>query len=296
MVPVFPNFKNIELSDRPTIEALTKDFSNNSHFNFATLWAWDIHGKTSFSTLNGNLVLYNWTGPQGFYHLSFCGKRKVRETAKTLLSFCKENDITPVLRPVPEEIAQTLNTCELSVSEDRDNFDYIYDISTLRSLPGNGFARTRNYVNALRRNSMSIAFAPITALQVDDGLKVLLQEWSSAKHNAHISGADDNNVLSRLKDKQSLWTVTLTLDSKLAVFAIYELMNSDCALIHFIKGNLHVKGSYNLLLQVLAEHVATKGIKYLNYAEDMGIENLRIAKERLKPVKYLKQYSVSLKQ
>lgn len=47
MLPEFPQFKNLELSDEEEIERHTHKFLPYSDFNFVSMWSWDIKGKNN---------------------------------------------------------------------------------------------------------------------------------------------------------------------------------------------------------------------------------------------------------
>ena len=55
MIPEFPEFKILELSDREEIECVTKHFPPYSDFHFMQMWIWDIHEPVTLSKLNNNL-------------------------------------------------------------------------------------------------------------------------------------------------------------------------------------------------------------------------------------------------
>ena len=57
MIPQFPEFKSLELSDKKDIESFTKRFPPYSDFNFVSMWSWDIKEEIRISQLNGNLVV-----------------------------------------------------------------------------------------------------------------------------------------------------------------------------------------------------------------------------------------------
>ncbi len=57
MIPEFPNFKKLELSDREEVESVTNKFPPYSDFNFTSMWCWDINEDMRLSKLNGNSPL-----------------------------------------------------------------------------------------------------------------------------------------------------------------------------------------------------------------------------------------------
>ena len=45
MLPEFPQFKKLELSDKEEVEKFTSKFPPYSDFNFVSMWSWDIKGE-----------------------------------------------------------------------------------------------------------------------------------------------------------------------------------------------------------------------------------------------------------
>lgn len=57
MIPAFPDFKKVEVSDRGVVEAHTHKYDPYSDFNFTSLWAWDTSNERMISESNGNRIL-----------------------------------------------------------------------------------------------------------------------------------------------------------------------------------------------------------------------------------------------
>jgi hypothetical protein len=102
MIPAFPDFKKVEVTDREAVEAHTHKYEPYSDFNFISLWAWDTSGERMISELNGNLVVrftdYSTNEP----FLSFLGTNETEHTARTLIDYCKENGLPTTLKLMPE--------------------------------------------------------------------------------------------------------------------------------------------------------------------------------------------------
>ena len=58
MIPEFPEFKKLELSDKEEVEKITSKFPPYSDFNFVSMWSWNIENKIWISQLYGNLVVH----------------------------------------------------------------------------------------------------------------------------------------------------------------------------------------------------------------------------------------------
>ena len=49
MLPTFPEFKPLELSDKNDVENFTSKFPPYSDFNFVSMWCWDIKEEMRIS-------------------------------------------------------------------------------------------------------------------------------------------------------------------------------------------------------------------------------------------------------
>ena len=153
MIPQFPNFKNIELSDKEGVENITKQYPPYSDFNFTSMWSWDTEEKISLSELDGNLILkfIDYLDNKPFY--SFIGNQNTRNIINLLLDLSKKEKLTPLLKLVPDYSVKNLKPNEFEIIEDRDNFDYIYEMSALYENKGGKFQRKRNIIkNFLKAN------------------------------------------------------------------------------------------------------------------------------------------------
>ena len=113
MIPQFPKFKKLELSDKKDVEEFTLKYPPYSDHNFAGTWSWDVKDEMQISKLNNNYVIrfINYITGEPFY--TFLGETKVNETAKELLEFSIKEKIKPQLELIPEEVAQKLDTKSL---------------------------------------------------------------------------------------------------------------------------------------------------------------------------------------
>ena len=147
MIPIFPQFKKLELSDRKDVETLTSGLPPYSDFNFASMWLWDRKGDTVISDLNGNLVarFSDSRTDESFY--SFVGMSECNDTVSELLEYLSYQGLKPELRLVPEVSANELIEGKYVVVEDRDNFDYVLCTKEVSSMDGAKFERLRGKIH-----------------------------------------------------------------------------------------------------------------------------------------------------
>ena len=134
MIPEFPKFKKLELTDNKEIEKFTSRFPPYSDFNFVSMWCWDIQGEMRISILNDNLVVRftDYLTRKPFF--SFIGKNKICETASKLITFSKDNYHTNSLKLVPGEMVSILDKSGFGILPDVDAVDYIYRVEQLKNM------------------------------------------------------------------------------------------------------------------------------------------------------------------
>ena len=129
MIPEFPQFKSLELSDKKDVEKFTVQFLPYSDFNFSNIWIWDLKKEMKLSILNNNLVVRFTDYLSGKPFLSFLGKNMVNETAKDLIIFSENKYKTDTLKFIPETVIKFLDKTKFEIIPDVDSHDYIYNLS-----------------------------------------------------------------------------------------------------------------------------------------------------------------------
>lgn len=299
MIPEFPKFKKLELSDKTEIENFTSQFLPYSDFNFVSMWSWDIKGEMRLSWLYGNLVVRftDYLTEELFY--SFLGNKNVNETVENLLNLSIKEGLKPKLRLVPEDSIKNINVQSLEIAEDRDHFDYILSTKVLKD-----FNSTNSLVQRKKRavNSLRKSYSP-TVRSLDS---------SDINHQKEIirfikESLPDDKVIEREflaisrfmgshKDPNCL-IMGAFINSKLVGFCFAEILKNKFANFHFWKADTKTfKPLYSFLLQEKARLLISKyNIEFLNIEQDLGIQNLRKWKESFGSQLFLKKYTIALK-
>lgn len=300
MIPEFPKFKKIELSDRYEVEKITKKFRPHSDFNFFGLWSWDVNGEKEISLLNGNLVarLSNYDDGPLFY--SFLGEKYVNETAKTIIEFAKNCVADSSIHLVHEDMLPLFDENQFSFSDDENNFDYILSVESLSTFAGNKLGPKRNFVNRFRRTHESTT----KIFQFDDDcvrghIEKVFDSWVLQKGmNPHDAEAEHQAIIKLLGagGVKSLFVVGIFVEEQLVGFTINEMLDNEFAVLHFEKAhaNNHV-GIFQYLMLETAKYMSSLNIKYLNYEQDLGIVGLRKHKQSYYPACMLKKFTITEK-
>ena len=297
MIPAFPHFKKIELSDRQALNALLphKPYSD---FIFTNLWCWDIHQKRKISLLHGNLVVLITDYISNKPYLSFYGSYKPVTTAKTLLTYAVQHNFEPHLKYIPHTTAQLITRSSLTTIADEENFDYIFSTHQIAKAEGGDLRRKRKYANQFARLYPQTQFRThnITNKTTQRHLKKTFKTWFLRKHH--------NDTTALLQEEQAFVRLLRTAEEHNVIasciydgttmigFSLDEILDGGYAISHFLKADTHYTGIYEYLNQETAKFLMQKGVLYWNWEQDLNIEGLRKLKMSYRPIHFLKKYTI----
>ena len=300
MIPTFPEFKILELSDRDEVERITKQFPPYSDYHFLQMWIWDIHEPLKLSRLYDNLILRHSDALTGESFFSFIGNSFLEMTLEKVVNFLDDNKFPVTLRLIPEEIMKNSNGISSYFVEDRDNYDYIFDVSKLVHAKGNELKNYRWHINKFAKNYFNISTKPLdlTDRNVKNLLTNLFIEWADQIKAENKIGNPlfGYEALIRLLESSgefnSISALGLFDKNDLIAFSIFDTVNNEYALCSFLLGNRAYDGSFQFLLKRVAEYLQKKEIKWLNFEADYGISTWRNYKMSYKPPFFLKKYTI----
>lgn len=302
MLPLYPNFKSLEIEDKNSIEEITDKFPPYSDFNFVSLYSYDVESDAHFSILNNNLVIKfrDYLTNEFFY--SFIGGSNVVETTRELLERSTREGFAEELKLIPESVINSNTNLkeQFLVKEDPDNFDYVLELELISNLEGNIFGSKRNLVNRFNKENPDFKILNIN-LQNEENQNEIIKMFGIWLEVRGKSEEEANHELTAIKrflsaeDKSRLVCIGLYIEDDIAGFAAAELLNNDFSIFHFVKGNTRYKGIFEVLYNSIAKELMKHNRKYFNIEQDLGIPGLRVSKEQWNPAFYLKKYTIKRK-
>lgn len=302
MIPPFPKFKTLELSDMSAINSFTKTEKPYSDFAFSNIWSWDINNKCKLSLLNGNLIILFTDYYANRDFLSFMGHNDVEDTVSKLLDYTSQTNISATLGYVPEKSADPIKyNSNFLVYHDRDNSDYIYSIAKLSEYEGSEFKNKRQLASKFEREYPD---SDVELLNLNDP-KIKAEIRRIVKESKERSKNNDKpmyldleeisfNRLLDIHDKLDLVLTGVVVGDKIVGFSLDEILHNNTSLSHYFKVDFDFTGIYEYLNMHTAKHLLDRGVKTWNWVEDLGIENLRQSKLSYRPIEFLNKYKISL--
>ncbi|MDR2782972.1 MAG: phosphatidylglycerol lysyltransferase domain-containing protein [Treponema sp.] len=295
-LPCYPDFAPLVLEMRAEIQPLLARLPDGvSEFTFANLYLFrkryayrvclaqeaDQSGPRAEPDKKTIIISGERDGKKFFETPSFPPVKEI------LLSLFKTHDYW---KCIPDSVLSPnkalIEQCGVEITEDRDNFDYLYLRTDLAELSGKKFHKKRNLVNAFL-NMYIPQVEELTEDKIPLALKIL-ERWRADK------GEEGDYAASR--EALDLFGV-LGLRGNIYYINKYpagwclgeSLANGTMFGIHFEKGLDEYKGIYQYINQNFAASLEERYV-YINREQDLGDEGLRQAKMTYRPIGFVRKY------
>lgn len=297
MIPTFPKFKKIELFDKEEIEKYTEQYPPYSDFEFASLWSWDVKEDMEVAWFHGNLVIRFTDYVMGNPFYTFLGDKKVNETATELLALSEKNDYGSALGLVPEVSVQGLDPKRFDIYESREHFDYVYEVERHLTYSGGKLKSRRNFLNGFLKQypQYKVTSLNLSNEKIKQKIFELCHRWEENKGCQIPNEAIAHKRFLACAPSFDYIAVGIVLEGKLIGYCTAILLSDGKANALFEKVDTSYHGIHALLLSEVAKNLLKRKHLYLNYEQDLGIENLRQSKMAFDPSYFLKKYAVSKK-
>ncbi len=285
----------LRLEDRFVIrEYLQKKSYAYSQCNFTTMYLWEKMTGVKWQIIEDCLcVVMNIKGctfasfPIGDGDVHSAIEHLRREFSECLYFGMLTNDMLAQMK---------LWYSDLTVTDRRDSYDYVYLREKLVTLSGKKLHSKRNHINkfkslyAYEYHSFSKEFAKECL--------ALEKEWldSKTEMDDFSRECEFDAVRKSIEDFDALECKggVLTVDSKVVAFTIGEMLTADTALIHMEKADASYQGAYPMINQQFCEHEFHEAV-FIDREEDMGLEALRKAKLSYVPEKLIEVQTVVIR-
>ena len=293
MIRIYPSFTKVTWENREEIMSFTSHFEVYSDFNFTSLFCWDTDGTAEVSWLNGNLVLRLPDYISGKPVLTLLGNCQIDDSLHILLAEC------PILALIPQEVVNNIEQPgEFITEEDRDNFDYIYNVATIANLPGGRLKKKRNKVSSAQKlygeRLVSTTYSTISP-ELRSGLDAIIEGWSVNTHQLLKDQLNEKEALARLFANAKIFNLIITyvtIDSVPVGFSINEVIHNDYAICHFEKALPTHDQLSSVVTNQAAKDLLAAGCNRVNWEQDLGLEGLRKSKMSFQPACFLKKYTL----
>lgn len=205
-----------------------------------------------------------------------------------------------VFTRIPESLLELWNHAagkQLNITEERRNWDYIYDRNELVELKGNRFHKKKNLLRQFTKK-YDYHYLPFGPHLIESAM-AMQDDWCSWRdcESSSILSAENRSVhkvLTHWNDLQGLTGGVIQVEDLIVAYTIAETISADTIVIHYEKGCPDYKGVYQAINQMFLAHL-NGSYRWVNREQDLGEEGLRKAKLSYHPVQFLKKYRVTIR-
>lgn len=285
MIPLFPDFVPISLDLREALHPALKAAKDGvSEFTFANLYLFRRrYGYRISREHNGNVLISGGLNGKKFFATP-CAMPDI-PVLETLLA---EHDYWKgITDSILENKRPEIEDMGVEITEDRDNFDYLYNTSDLALLSGKKFHKKRNLVNAFLLSYPDHQDYPLTIEHIPQALAIL-ERWREDK------GGDGDYVAAReallLSSELGLEGRIYFVNKRPAGYCLGEYVaGASMFALHFEKCIDEYKGVYQAVNQFFAASLPPDCL-YVNREQDLGDEGLRQAKMTYRPCGFVEKH------
>lgn len=298
MLPTFPNFTPIQREHQPILESYTHPLPPYSDYTFPSLWCWNHDEQLSLAEFNGNLVLCYTDYFTKKRVLSFLGQQAIATTVIRL--FAEINTCSlylPELRLVP---ATNLTPLDLpdgyTARDDRDNADYVYNLTELAAMRGRVYQEHRNFINRFNKNySWDVQSLDLHLPQTWQDIDRVFAIWRAEKDKIPLDVTLDVIALRKVRQlvgQVALMGLGVYVEGQLVGYTINEPNQCGFATNLFEHGDTRYIGIFKVLKQQTAQLLLQHGYQYWSHQQDWGLPGLRQAKKSFNPEFFLHKWVI----
>lgn len=296
-------FKKLDLDDKKIIDKYIYPYKFLScEYSFTSLYIWKDACDVQYAIYEGVLILKKKDFQGNYHFMQPLGYKKenLRHIIEVLETYKEENNMEYLFKDLDEGFVKEVNSLlhendELCVSEDRDNFDYLYEANKLMTFSGKKLHSKKNHYNYFVKN-YNYEVADIDNEKVIGDIIEAAEKWyeetpekDDKLYYELLAIKDIVNLMNFL----NLKGIAVYVNGKLAAFSIGECLNEKLAVIHIEKGDKNISGIYSFIAKTFVERCFNNA-EIINREQDLGIEGLRKAKMSYHPVKLEKKFILAV--
>ncbi len=292
------NFRQIELEDRelalPCIEAAG---SMSCDTSFVNMFIWKNIYKSEICFENG-FLFRRGVGAERFKYRFPLGGGDIFAALSAIEKDAGEAGRLPEFVGLTEDHCGVIEKAYPGVrymfEKKPDWADYIYRASDLAELTGKKYHAKRNFINRFQQQYEGRY--TLAEIRRDEFPEILEFTRIWCEKNGCIHDMDLSRELCAVKTAFSYYEalglvgLCLRLDGKVIAYTLASRLIKGVADVHFEKADSDIDGSYAVINNALARHLAKEYV-YINREEDLGLPGLRKAKASYHPEIHLMRYN-----
>lgn len=220
---------------------------------------------------------------------------KLRLTIEEARSIFEDAGVNFTIRLVPGHMLELIRSAApfMEYSEDRPNFDYVYETMKFTEFRGRALHSKRNHLNYFRK-TYRYECVDLKPEMTEDIMEFI------RRFNSHKDIPESEMKFLRMEEdamEDVFRNIALLgcegcavlIEGRIEAIALGGWLGSNTIVEHIEKANTEYRGLYQQVLSEFCSRLSGRA-EYINREEDMDLDNLRQMKLSYKPVKLLDKY------
>jgi hypothetical protein len=289
-VPCYPDFVPLSIDLKEILHPrLSLTYDGVSEFTFCGLYLFrkKYNYRISRDKEDGGFIISGTSADKTFF-MTPC----VMPDKKTLLSLFESHDYWKnISQTILESVREKQEEYGIVITEDRDNFDYLYYRDDLAKLAGKKFHKKKNHLNNFLNSYPDHEQRPMSNELIPAAMEVL-ERWREDSLNRNGNEGDYKAAMEALGlfNSLALRGSVFFIGGKPVAYCLGEsIARGKMFAIHFEKAIDEYKGIYQYVNQAFALSLP-RFFTLINREQDLGNEGMRQAKMTYRPCDFVKKY------
>lgn len=298
-------FKNIGIKERKVYyEFLDKNKFFSCEYSFSTLYMWRKANLLQYAIIDNAFIIKKYDLDYGMFFMEPIGSISDKELVKLvgcLEGVRRKENMSWLFGNVTKSFINRLQLIygdKLTIEEEKNHYDYIYESDKLINLKGKEYANKRNKINRFcKEYEYSIK---VIEKNINGSGLLKYRDFLGRWNKEHINKDcyfeyEVESIEDLLKNIEELNIKLIELYSgkELIGFSIGEIFNDNVYIVHVEKCLRDFNGAY-AFINNMALKLCCNGQKFINREEDLGISGLRKAKISYRPLFLEKKYLIKI--
>lgn len=288
-------FFDIDISAKNTItDFFHAQRVEASDMVFGNLYIWHFSREIKYAILHDCLVIWTKFPSEPFPFIFYpLGRGNRKGAIEKMKEYFLDNKMPFSLRNLEGYQSAELESLfpnSFELAQNRNRFDYIYNINELIALNGRTLHKKKNHLNRFFKLYPDFVYERIDSRNANEVLAAY-SEWFSANSDKNEGLENEfKGIRASLEnfDSLNMKGAIIRIEGKIAAFSLGEQTNSDSCVIHIEKGNTFYEGIFQAINQQFLKNDFAH-LRFVNREEDLGIDGLRKAKMSYKPCRFIEK-------
>ncbi|WP_246599807.1 DUF2156 domain-containing protein [Clostridium lacusfryxellense] len=296
-------FKRLKIEDKNVLEEFIYPYKFLScEYSFTTLYIWREACDICYVIYKGVLIIKKTDFEGKYYFMQPLGYKteNIKEIITMLIDYKKENNMYYLFKDLDEDFIEEIKGMydedkDISIEEDRDNFDYLYESEKLIKLSGKKLHGKKNHYNSFIKNYNYEVKDILEDVVISDVITAA-EKWYQGNKDDYILQSELQGIKDVVKNMNELKTtgIAVYVEDEIVAFSLGEKLNDNLAVVHIEKADIAYSGVYSFVNRAFVDR-SFSDVRLINREQDLGIAGLRKSKLSYHPFKLEKKYILSFK-